>query len=246
MVALADVRAGLTVVGERAVTDLGLVLGSVDLSDGYAVKAVLLEAFPDLVSTYGPMAGVLAADYYDEARAEAAVRGFYSAQVAPPPPLERLDSNVRYGIGPLFGEAPDAALAVRLLSAAMQRDVLQVPRDTMALSAERDPVRTLWARVPTKPNPCAFCVVQAGRGAVFGERAASKDYHFKCGCEPHPVWGDKDLRRLRRAMGYDPDALESKYRDARAVAGRTTLKGKSTDPDDQSILQVMRDMYGLR
>ena len=240
------VRAGIVATGQHAVADLELILGSMDLTDGLTVKAVLLEAFPDLVSTYGPTAGLLAADYYDEARAEAAVRGFYSAQVAAPPPLERLDSNVRYGIGPLFGEAPDAALAVRLLSAAMQRDVLQVPRDTMALSAERDPVRTLWARVPTKPNPCAFCVVQAGRGAVFGERAASKDYHFKCGCEPHPVWGDKDLQRLQRSMGYDPDGLESKYRDARAVAGRASLKGKSLDPDDQSILQVMRDMYGLR
>ena len=246
MVDLVTVRAGLAATGQHAVADLELILGSLDLSDGLTVKAVLLEAFPDLVSSYGPLAGLQAADFYDEARAEAAVRGFYSAQVAPNPAVEQLTSNVRYGIGPLFGEAPDAALAVRLLSAAMQRDVLQVPRDTMALSAERDPVRTLWARVPTKPNPCAFCVVQAGRGAVFGERAASKDYHFKCGCEPHPVWGDKDLQRLRRAMGYDPDALEAKYRDARAVAGRTTLKGKSDDPDDQSILQVMRDMYGLR
>ncbi|QOT19724.1 hypothetical protein [Paenarthrobacter sp. YJN-5] len=246
MADLVSVRAGIVAVGEHATADLELILGDLDLADGYTVKAVLLEAFPDLVSTYGPGAGLLAADFYDEARAEAAVRGFYSAQVAPNPAVEQLASNVRYGIGPLFGETPDVALAVRLLTAAMDRDVQQVARDTIAESATNDPVRALWARVPGKKDPCAFCVVAAGRGAVFSERAAQKHYHTGCGCTAVPIWGEKDLSRLKRQTGYDPDGFEAKYRDARAAAGRTTLKGDSSDPDEQSILQVMREMYGLR
>lgn len=246
MIALTGVRENVTATGELATAALETVLGSLDLADGYTVKAVLLEAFPDLVSTYGPIAGTFAADFYDEARAEAAVRGFYAAQVAEIPAVEQLSSNVRFGIGPLFGETQDIGLAYSLLTAAIDRDVQQVARDTVSLSAENDPVRALWARVPSKSKPCAFCVVAAGRGAVFSERAAAKHYHTGCGCTAVPIWGEKDFSRLKRAAGYDPDDFERKYRDARAAAGRMSLGGNSTDPDEQSILQVMRQMYGLR
>jgi hypothetical protein len=246
MVAVTDARAGVAQAGTLAADHLELVLNSLDLSDGYGAKAVLLEAFPDLVATYGPMAGMVGADYYDEARAAAAVRGFYSAQVADIPATEQLTSNVRYGIGPLFAAEPDVTLAVSLLRSAMDRDVRQVARDTVSLSAENDPARARWARVPHGRDTCAFCMVQAGRGAVFGQRAASKHYHTGCGCTAVPIWGEKDLSRLKRATGYDPDEFERKYIDARADAGRMTLKGSSTDPDEQSILQIMRSKYGLR
>lgn len=247
MVALAEVKAGLNVIGDRAAGDLGLVLGSLDLNDALGTKAVLLEAFPDLVATYGPMAGAYGADLYDQARAEAAVRGFYTARVADTPAIEQLNSNVGYGITPLFSKEPDFALAARLLLASIDRDVQQVARDTIAESATQDPVKARWARVPHGHDTCAFCMVQAGRGAVFGSsRTASKHYHTGCGCTAVPIWGEKDFSRLKRQTGYDPDDFERKYLDARAEAGRMTLKGASSDPDEQSILQVMRAKYGLR
>jgi hypothetical protein len=247
MTALTDLKAGVTGAGLHAVAALQLVLDALDLNDTGAVEAVLREAYPDLVSSFGPMAGMFAADYYDEARAEAAVRGFYSAQVADIPASERIASNIQYGLKPLLLEVPDVALATSLLTASMDRNVQQVARDTVSVSAENDPVRARWARVPTKRDPCAFCVVQAGRGAVFGSRrTASKHYHTGCGCTAVPIWGEKDLSRLKRAAGYDPDDFERKYLDARAEAGRMSLGGSSKDPDEQSILQVMRDKYGLR
>ena len=246
MTTLTDMKTGTVAAGQLAVGDLQLILGSLDLADTRTAEAVLLEAFPDLVASYGPTAGMFAADFYDEARAEAAVRGFYSAQVADIPAFERMESNVLFGLKPLLLEIPDVTLATSLLTASLDRNVQQVARDTVSLSAENDPVTARWARVPGRRDTCAFCMVQAGRGAVFGQRTASKHYHTGCGCTAVPIWGEKDLSRLKRATGYDPDAFEAKYIDARADAGRMTLKGDSTNPDEQSILQVMRSKYGLR
>lgn len=53
---------------------------------------------------------------------------------------------------------------------------------------------TRWARVTTSPEPCAFCVMLASRGAVYKSEAGAKgfnshQYHDNCHCIVVPVFG---------------------------------------------------------
>jgi hypothetical protein len=55
------------------------------VSDAVTAREMLRDILPALVDTYGQAAGALAADWYDEARDEAGVRGRFRALVADVP-----------------------------------------------------------------------------------------------------------------------------------------------------------------
>lgn len=72
----------------------------------------------------------------------------------------------------------------------------------------RDPRRPRFARVPTGPETCPFCVMLASRGFdYYSEAAAGKldHYHPHCDCRVVPRFGDETYE------GYDPDAYYEDY-----------------------------------
>lgn len=85
------------------------------------------------------------------------------------------------------------------------------------------PSKVAYARVPSGPNVCGFCLDMAARGAAFdSERAAGGDgnkYHDRCHCVAVPVWQGDDLpyrpddfggaRVITRPTSLSPDALRS-------------------------------------
>lgn len=213
---------------DLAAADLATVWAALDLTDPLGVKAVLLEVFPDLVATYGVAAGAIAADFYDELRDEAGARGRFSALAAPTPSSEALTASTRWALGGLFRGDPAASLSA--LMGSLDRGVKHAGRDTIAGSAARDPAKALWARVPSGKG-CAFCLMLASRGAVYGSKASAggmKDYHDHCGCQPVPVWHPGDLP-------YDPSKLQEQYLDVHEPG----MTGKQTTA-------AMRAEYGLK
>lgn len=80
-------------------------------------------------------------------------------------------------------EASDMALSGA--SGSLIRNVLDGDRETVLDSIRTDKVAKGYARV-TDSNPCDFCEMLAGRGAVFGEESADFEAHDKCACSAEP------------------------------------------------------------
>ncbi len=223
-----DVRALIT-------REVRLLWNSLDVSDAMNVRYALEELLPPLIAAYGEIAATVAADYYDELRIAAGVPSRFSAVLAPSAPPEAVRTNARWAIGPLFSANPNTAQALARVEQEADRMVLQQGKQTISESVKRDPAKPRWARVPKGPT-CAWCLVLASAGAVYGSaEAAGKDdpdrYHARCDCEPTPVWAGSSLPE-----GYDPDALRKQYKDAVEVAGSSDLK---------SITAALRQAQGI-
>lgn len=201
-------RGGLASLLELARRDLLSVWGPLDYSDARSVAAVLEAAFPDLIQTYGSTAALLAVDFYDELRGVAPSVERFRSVMAEDVNVEQAQAKARWAIGPLFGVA-DPAQALNNLVLGTDHLVKQFSRDTIAKNTAKDPSRAMYARVPGGRDTCAFCLMLASRGAVYGSSSAAGEmnkYHGKCDCVPTPVWSADDLPE-----GYDPDALYDQY-----------------------------------
>lgn len=157
-----------------------------------AVRDAMLEFLPELVAAYGDAAALLGADWYDMLRDVPPSAARFSAVMASPVDAEPVRASTRWGLGPLFQGDPDAALS--LLAGSTQRLVMQPFRSTVFDSANTDPVRMYYARVPVGQT-CRFCVMVASRGFVYrtAERAGeSNDWHDDCNCMIVPGTGPSD------------------------------------------------------
>lgn len=172
------------------------------------VRDALLDFFPELILAYGDAAALLAADFYDELRDVPASAARFRAVLAASPGSAQARASARWGLGALFAAEPDPQQALRNLSGATQRLVLQAGRDTVFSAANRDPVPTGFARIPVGVT-CKFCTMVASRGFVYGSAAKageSNTWHDDCDCVIVPGRSSGDLPE-----GYDLQELERLY-----------------------------------
>lgn len=194
--------------------DLTAIWSGLNLTDALAVRTALEEFLPLLVAQYGETAAAVAADFYDDLRDKAGAPGRFRAVLADPVDAEVVRAQARWAIGPLFGET-DGGAALGRLQQVTDELTLRPGRLTIAQSAGHDPAKARWARVPVGKT-CAFCLMLASRGAVYGSAASAgqgRKFHAKDDCTPTPVWRNDPLPE-----GYDPDALLQQYMDARKAA----------------------------
>lgn len=185
-----------TVVGSAS-TELARFWDDLDLEDPEAARDELLRFIPGLVNRYGDLAAALGADFYDDLRASANVKRSYSATMAAGTPEETILDRVRFGVQHLWTGNPEQSLA--FLGGAATGYILQTNRDTIRLSAQRDPAQTKWNRVP-EANACAYCL-EASLAVYNDEEAAGNEYHDGCQCTAVPAWDDSPI------PDFDPEAI---------------------------------------
>lgn len=180
-------RLRLAQAGVRAlvVRDLEAMFGSLNLARPEHARDALRAYMPALVRQYGESAAAVAADWYDETRAAAGVPGRYRAQMAASPYEDATEGLVRRASGALFTEQPAGALAT--LAASAPKYVLAAGRQTIMTSTARDPQASGWQRV-TRADACGFCLMLAGRGAVYKDSTAHFASHGDCNCAAVPSW----------------------------------------------------------
>jgi hypothetical protein len=199
---------------------------SADLSDPVGTARALEAFWVDLIATYGEVTATLAADRFEEAT------GMPATMVRPVDP-ERAAARARWAVGPLFNGDGDAWARLALL---VDELVKQPGRSTMIRSARDHGIR--FARVPAGSETCAFCLMLAGRGAVYATSSSAgqgRKFHGACDCQIEPVRDADDLERLR-AQGYDPDDLNDKY---------LTARGKADSGSTKTILSELREQEGI-
>lgn len=198
---------------EAAQSDLRIYWRSLSLSDPESARDALLDFMPTLVREYGNAAGVAAADFYDELRADAVTSRAFKAVIADADD-ETVTAATRRLAGALFGDSPESMLTG--LSAVIDKQVKQVARQTVQGSARQDPARTLYARVPIG-DTCSWCLMLASRGFVYASEESAggqgNRYHHDCNCVPTPEWSTSPS-----LDGYDPDALYQDYLKADSAA----------------------------
>lgn len=181
-----------------------------------------MQFFPELVTTYGDVSALLAADFYDMLRDVPPSAASFRAVFAEPVRVAQSQASVRWAAGSLFGEG-GAALFMTQIAGTTQRLVSQRGRDTIFSSARRDPVRTMVARVPSGAETCRFCVMIASRGAVYDTDTGMGRFHNNCDCVPTVIRSAKDFPEH-----YDPAFYLGLYQEGSGV-GRDAPQGGSLD-----------------
>lgn len=156
----------LTTIALGEVNDLLAFLGD---APPVTVRNSLIQLLPEVVGPYLTASGDLAATWYEDLRA-ASVGGSYYATSSGAVNQARIDSLVRFGVKPLFGQSESTVLS--LIGGGVQRLIAGAGRTTIENNAMRDRVRVGFARIP-RPGCCAFCSLLAGRGAVYSSEAAA-------------------------------------------------------------------------
>lgn len=233
--------------------------------DPVRVRNALLAFFPELVTTYGDVSALLAADFYDMVRdvppSAASFRAAYSAPVD----ARAAEGSVRWAVGPLFpGSEPvyefdpmtgaELQVGTRLLPArpdmfleqilgATQRLVSERGRGTIFSSAAADPIRTGVARVPQGLSTCAFCIMLASRGAVYQSEVSAE---LIVGRGSNRTGYDANGKRLSGGIGQG-----TKTRGAKPLAEQfhdncdctTVTIRKPSDWPEGHDLEAFRDLY---
>lgn len=172
--------AALTGIAEN---DLRVMWARFDSAEG--ARDGLLNVLPGLVAIYGAAAATLAADYYDDLRAEKGVRGGFRAIPAEPHTGEGLDVLARWAVGPMFQATPDPAAALSRASGGMQRFIANASRETGVQSALADPAAMGWMRVGH--GECDWCKRYLD-GEVHYVAGYDFDAHDWCKCDTETVY----------------------------------------------------------
>lgn len=106
-------------------------------------------------------------------------------------------------------------------------EVNRASGNTIVYNANQDKEYVRWARVPSAGDACMFCIMLAGRGAIYKSyesAGGAEHYHENCRCSIVPMFGAK-LKRTKRGgwvartdktqiEGYDPEDYFKVYDDA--------------------------------
>ena len=198
-------------------------------SDPDARLRELVEAFRALVTAYGDAGLAVVQEWI----ADTAPRSV-EPQVGPAVSDAAIVSVVSEVLQRPEAQTPEGV--ARLLRGPLQRMVLQPGREAAKETAVKFGGR--WARVPTRANPCAFCVVLASLGSWYkssdtaGGEGYEDRYHDDCYCVATPIWTEGDY-----PDGYDPEALYKLYSAASSDVGSTYMR---------KVAARMRQLYGMR
>lgn len=177
-------RADLAELARLAENDLSILFRGIP--EPKRVQEALRDMLPQLVALYGSAAASLGADWYDDLRDRAEVRGRFQAIVADLPDIGRTDSLAGWAVGPLYGTDPDPTTAFSKASGGLQRIIFDADRHTVMRSSIQDPRARGWQREGN--GECQFCQMLIGRGAVYSEDSVDFDSHDRCRCVGVPAF----------------------------------------------------------
>lgn len=168
---------------------------------GYTELTLLMrEPFAAIVETYGEQAAYAAADYlFLERSLDDELRKLPYPELADPVGFEDASRSFYWAMNTVKEEqsAEALALATRKLAGVLNRLVLQPGRETVGGATLK--AGTRFARV-TEPGACAFCLMLAGRGAVYLEdtHGVGQKWHDNCRCLAIEAKSNRDLPQLNR------------------------------------------------
>lgn len=185
----AEQRQAVALLTSRATGDLDGLWPRLHEMDPEKLKGVLLEVLPAIFDGYGPAAASLAADWFEDLRADAGVKGRSAAVLAKEPVEAQWRNLIGRSVGGLFAPAPRYDDVLTSLSGGLQRAVANQHRLTVVDSTQADPHSKGWRRIGVGEN-CRFCNMLIDRGAVYHGDTVTFRAHDHCNCVAAPTWDD--------------------------------------------------------
>jgi hypothetical protein len=177
-----EARRALVVVTDRAVVDARRLIGR----NADRTRDALVDGIPTVVAYYSNGTAALAADHYDDIRAEADAPGLYVAEPVVDLDEQRLRRHALWAAAPMYGEQPDLELVSSRVAEVVQYETARPFRETITTNTRRDPAAVGWRRIASVG--CKFCRMLADRGAVYRASTATFAAHPHCGCSAAPVF----------------------------------------------------------
>lgn len=152
--------------------------------------AALAEILGEVVQTYGSMSAAVAAEWYDDLRADTGVRPGFSA-VIPEPATPGTTVLVEWAAASATSE--DSLKT--LIAGGLQKRITNYSRDVVTTSSIRDPRSRGWMRIGT--GECDFCSMLVGRGAVYSKSTVDFASHDHCNCSAAPSWNPSQTQAVQ-------------------------------------------------
>lgn len=170
------------------------------------------------VQRHDKAAASLAAEWYDaQGRAQGA--RLDRAVTAPAFSAEAVSRLARYQVRKY--QDGDLAGFAAMCGEFAANDAMRSVNDTILRNARRDKSRgARFARVTSGRNTCAFCLMLAGRGAVYHTResaGAFSEWHRHCTCKVVPSFSGDQWETL--VEGRDPKAICDRLREIERLTG---------------------------
>lgn len=169
--------AGLTRLAERDLYALWR-----QVTTAAQARVALNDVLPALIDTYGQAAALVAAEWYDDARDKADMKGRFRAIPAVVP-----DAGAPGLVAWAESEAKDLDTMLPLILGGVTKRIANAGRGTVIGSSVADPVADGWQRLAS-PGSCGFCRMLAGRGAVYREETVNFGAHDNCLCQSAPAF----------------------------------------------------------
>lgn len=183
------------------------------------------------VAEHDRRAAALAAEWYDARGREAGSR-LDRAVTAVTYTRHDVDNLARYQATKLAGDTPDVGEFARMCGEFAANDAMRSLNGTILRNAKRDKDKGVrFARVTSGRNTCAFCLMLAGRGAVYHTRETAGEFdhwHRHCTCKVVPSFSGNQYEVL--VEGHDP--RDAKRWSDRIEAAKKTRREIPGFPDD--------------
>jgi hypothetical protein len=165
-----------------------------ELDDASTYQRLVAASLP-LVRSHYQASSVLAGGYYEAHRRAELVEGPGALRLAEPLPRQQIVTSL-YVTGEVqaskalaAGHSPESVRQNALVrtSGAVGRLVLMGGRMTLVRSSYADRAAGGWRRV-VGGEPCSFCLMLAGRGAVYSDATVDFQAHDHCSCSAEPSY----------------------------------------------------------
>lgn len=164
------------------------------------------------VQRHDKAAAALAAEWYD-AQGRANGAALDRAVTAPTYSGDAVDTLARYQVRKYMDG--DLAGFAAMCGEFAANDAMRSVNDTILRNAKRDRAKGVrFARVTSGRNTCAFCLMLAGRGAVYHTRESAGEFnqwHRHCTCKVVPSFSGDQWETL--VEGHDPKAVHDRLRE---------------------------------
>lgn len=194
-----------------SIRDVLAVWSQLNLQDVRSSWPALKTALTALIRDRFSQSATLGTTYYRQARRAANVPGIADV-ITPDLPADDLISATLDSTGPwgMLGKIKQGQQVTQAsenagvqMAGASQRLISNGARQAVLQSVDADAKAVAWMRI-TSSNPCAFCAMLAGRGAIFrSEKSAEFEAHSHCSCVAAPVFSRADAKATQDNPLYD-------------------------------------------
>lgn len=200
---LEDYRQALIDLGQESARYVLDEIGSIGGRGVSSVRDATISALQESIGIYGDEAQALAGQLFDEVCAAEGIGPYDFELFDDIIDFGMLEEKVRYYARALVEGDGDRFLSdCGILADFYAR---RCNYEGMIRNCHRNNVR--YARVPTGPDTCDFCLMLASRGFVYYSQASAEEgMHAGCDCIAVPGNG-ADATSATQIEGYDPDML---------------------------------------